>query len=100
MNNVNKRWNYPLLMAAWKLGPALATGNVVVMKTAEQTPLSALYLATLINKAGFPPGVVNILSGYGKTAGAALVQHLDVDKVLLNFSSPPPSETCIMESRS
>ena len=68
-------------MGAWKLGPALATGNVVVMKSAEQTPLSILYLCNLINEAGFPPGVVNVLSGYGKTAGAALVQHLDVDKV-------------------
>ncbi|KAF3909353.1 Omega-crystallin [Arthrobotrys entomopaga] len=74
-------------MAAWKLGPALATGNVVVMKTAEQTPLSVLYLATLINEAGFPPGVVNILSGYGKTAGAALVQHLGVDKIAFTGST-------------
>ncbi|KAK6333172.1 hypothetical protein TWF718_010995 [Orbilia javanica] len=80
-------WNYPLLMAAWKLGPALATGNVVVMKTAEQTPLSVLYLSNLINEAGFPPGVVNILSGYGKTAGAALVQHLDVDKIAFTGST-------------
>ncbi|KAJ6256726.1 Omega-crystallin [Drechslerella dactyloides] len=80
-------WNYPLLMAAWKLGPALATGNVVVMKSAEQTPLSVLYLANLINEAGFPPGVVNILSGYGRTAGAALVQHLSVDKVAFTGST-------------
>ncbi|EPS38750.1 hypothetical protein H072_7476 [Dactylellina haptotyla CBS 200.50] len=80
-------WNYPLLMAAWKLGPALATGNVVVMKSAEQTPLSVLYLGTLINEAGFPPGVVNILTGYGKTAGAALVQHLGVDKIAFTGST-------------
>ncbi|KAK6349185.1 hypothetical protein TWF730_009936 [Orbilia blumenaviensis] len=80
-------WNYPLLMAAWKLGPALATGNVVVMKSAEQTPLSILYLCNLVNEAGFPPGVVNVLSGYGKTAGAALVQHLDVDKIAFTGST-------------
>ncbi|KAK6508492.1 hypothetical protein TWF506_010580 [Arthrobotrys conoides] len=80
-------WNYPLLMGAWKLGPALATGNVVVMKSAEQTPLSILYLCNLINEAGFPPGVVNVLSGYGKTAGAALVQHLDVDKIAFTGST-------------
>ena len=64
-------WNFPLLMQAWKLAPALATGNTVVLKTAEQTPLSALRLGELIIEAGFPPGVVNILSGYGPTAGAA-----------------------------
>ncbi|EWC44651.1 aldehyde dehydrogenase [Drechslerella stenobrocha 248] len=80
-------WNYPLLMAAWKLGPALATGNVVIMKSAEQTPLSVLYLATLVKEAGFPPGVVNIISGYGKSAGAALVQHLGVDKVAFTGST-------------
>ena len=62
-------------MAAWKLGPALATGNTVVLKSAEQTPLSVLYLGKLIKEAGFPPGVVNILSGYGKTAGAAIAAH-------------------------
>ncbi|KAK6512402.1 hypothetical protein TWF481_001288 [Arthrobotrys musiformis] len=80
-------WNYPLLMGAWKLGPALATGNVVIMKSAEQTPLSILYLCNLINEAGFPPGVVNVLSGYGRTAGAALVQHLDVDKIAFTGST-------------
>jgi aldehyde dehydrogenase (NAD+) len=63
-------WNFPILMFAWKLGPALATGNTVVLKTAEQTPLSALFAAGLFEKAGFPPGVINILSGFGKTAGA------------------------------
>jgi len=73
-----------------KLGPALACGNVVVLKSAEQTPLSVLYLGTLIKEAGFPPGVVNIISGLGKTTGAALVQHMNVDKVhthlLLHYS--------------
>lgn len=66
-------WNFPLLMQAWKLGPALAAGCTVVMKLAEQTPLSALHVAKLIAEAGFPAGVVNILTGYGPTAGAAIV---------------------------
>jgi aldehyde dehydrogenase (NAD+) len=74
-------------MAAWKLGPALATGNTVILKSAEQTPLSALYLAQLIKEAGFPPGVVNILSGYGKTAGAAIASHEDIDKVAFTGST-------------
>lgn len=73
-------WNYPLSMATWKLGPALARGNTVVLKPAEQTPLSALVLAELIKEAGFPPGVVNIVNGYGE-AGAALASHLLVDKI-------------------
>ena len=68
-------WNFPLLMAAWKLGPALATGCTVVLKPAEQTPLSALKLGELIVEAGFPEGVVNIVPGYGETAGAALAAH-------------------------
>ena len=74
-------WNFPLLMAAWKLGPALATGCTVVLKPAEQTPMTALRLGELIVEAGFPPGVVNIVPGYGPTAGAALATHPDVDKV-------------------
>ncbi|OTB02333.1 hypothetical protein M426DRAFT_24811 [Hypoxylon sp. CI-4A] len=81
------QWNYPLGMASWKLGPALACGNTVVMKPAEQTPLSILYLADLIRKAGFPPGVVNILNGYGKDAGQALASHLDIDKVAFTGST-------------
>ncbi|MBW4675853.1 MAG: aldehyde dehydrogenase family protein [Desmonostoc geniculatum HA4340-LM1] len=80
-------WNFPLLMQAWKLAPALATGNTVVMKTAEQTPLSALRVGELIVEAGFPPGVVNILSGYGPTAGAAIARHMDVDKVAFTGST-------------
>jgi acyl-CoA reductase-like NAD-dependent aldehyde dehydrogenase len=80
-------WNFPLLMAAWKLAPALACGNVVVLKLAEQTPLTGLYLGALIAEAGFPPGVVNILSGYGPTAGAAIVEHPDVDKVAFTGST-------------
>jgi len=80
-------WNFPLLMWAWKIGPALATGNTVVLKTAEQTPLSALYAATLCEKAGIPAGVVNIISGFGKTAGAAIASHMDIDKVAFTGST-------------
>jgi len=80
-------WNFPLLMAAWKLGPALATGCTVVLKPAEQTPLSALLLAELIAEAGFPDGVVNVVPGYGETAGAALASHPDVDKVAFTGST-------------
>jgi phenylacetaldehyde dehydrogenase len=80
-------WNFPLLMAAWKLGPALATGNCVVLKQAEQTPLSALRLAELIAEAGVPDGVVNVVTGFGETAGAALAAHDDVDKVAFTGST-------------
>ena len=80
-------WNFPLLMAAWKLGPALATGCCLVLKPAEQTPLSALLLAELIAEAGFPEGVVNVVTGYGETAGAALAAHPDVDKVAFTGST-------------
>jgi len=80
-------WNFPLLMAAWKLGPALATGNCVVLKPAEQTPLTALRLGELLQEAGLPDGVVNIVSGYGETAGAALAAHDDVDKVAFTGST-------------
>ncbi|XP_031551904.1 aldehyde dehydrogenase, mitochondrial-like [Actinia tenebrosa] len=80
-------WNFPLLMQAWKLGPALATGNVVVMKPAEQTPLTALYIASLIAEAGFPPGVVNVIPGYGPTAGGAIASHMDVDKIAFTGST-------------
>jgi phenylacetaldehyde dehydrogenase len=80
-------WNFPLLMAAWKLGPALATGCTVVLKPAEQTPLSALRLGELIQQAGIPDGVVNIVTGFGETAGAALAAHPDVDKVAFTGST-------------
>jgi phenylacetaldehyde dehydrogenase len=80
-------WNFPLLMAAWKLGPALATGCTVVLKPAEQTPLSALRLAELIAEAGVPDGVVNVVPGFGETAGAALAAHYDVDKVAFTGST-------------
>src|SRR5271156_5172584 len=74
-------WNFPLLMASWKLGPALACGNVVILKPAEQTPLSALRLGEMILEAGIPDGVVNIITGFGETAGAAIAAHPDIDKV-------------------
>jgi phenylacetaldehyde dehydrogenase len=80
-------WNFPLLMAAWKLGPALATGNTVVLKPAEQTPLTALRLGELIQEAGIPDGVVNIVPGYGETAGAALAAHAGVDKIAFTGST-------------
>ncbi|MSR54904.1 MAG: aldehyde dehydrogenase family protein [Gemmataceae bacterium] len=74
-------WNFPLLMLAWKWGPALACGNTVVMKTAEQTPLSAMRLAQLAVDVGFPPGVINLLAGLGETTGDAMVKHPDIDKI-------------------
>ncbi len=80
-------WNFPMLMQAWKLAPALATGNTVVLKPAEQTPLSALRIGQLIVEAGFPEGVVNILPGFGPTAGAAIAGHMDVDKVAFTGST-------------
>src|ERR1041385_3308962 len=80
-------WNFPLLMAAWKLAPALAAGNTVVLKPAEQTPVTALELAKLIQEAGFPEGVVNIVPGYGETAGAALASHRGIDKIAFTGST-------------
>jgi phenylacetaldehyde dehydrogenase len=80
-------WNFPLLMAAWKLAPALAAGCTVVLKSAEQTPMSSLRLAELILEAGFPAGVVNILTEFGETAGAALAVHPDVDKIAFTGST-------------
>ncbi|KAI0007487.1 aldehyde dehydrogenase [Xylariaceae sp. FL0662B] len=80
-------WNYPLGMAAWKLGPALACGNTVILKPAEQTPLSILFFATLVIEAGFPPGVVNITNGYGKDAGETLASHLGIDKIAFTGST-------------
>lgn len=81
-------WNFPLLMAMWKMGAALATGCTIVLKPAEQTPLSALYLAELIEEAGFPKGVINIVPGFGESAGQALVNHPLVDKIAFTGSTP------------
>lgn len=81
-------WNFPLLMAMWKMGAALATGCTIILKPAEQTPLSALYLAKLIEEAGFPKGVINIVPGFGESAGQALVNHPLVDKIAFTGSTP------------
>ena len=80
-------WNFPLLMYSWKIGPAVACGNTVVLKSAEQTPLSALVAAQYFEEAGFPPGVVNIISGFGKTAGAAIANHMGIDKIAFTGST-------------
>lgn len=74
-------------MFTWKIAPAFATGNTVVIKSAETTPLNALYMANLISKAGFPPGSINLVSGYGKTVGAAIASHMDIDKVAFTGST-------------
>ncbi|KAL2209439.1 aldehyde dehydrogenase [Sarocladium strictum] len=80
-------WNFPLLMLAWKIGPAIAAGNTVVLKTAEQTPLSALVFASFTKEAGFPPGAINIISGFGRVAGAAMSSHMDIDKIAFTGST-------------
>jgi len=81
-------WNFPIMMALWKIAPALATGCTIILKPAEQTPLSALYLGKLIEEAGFPNGVVNIVPGFGKSAGNALVEHPKVNKIAFTGSTP------------
>lgn len=80
-------WNYPILMLAWKWGPALACGNTVVIKPAEQTPLSALHVAALAREAGFPAGVINVVNGYGSVAGHHLAHHMDVNKIAFTGST-------------
>ncbi|XP_077286091.1 retinal dehydrogenase 2 [Arctopsyche grandis] len=80
-------WNYPILMLAWKWGPALAAGCTLVLKPAEQTPLTALYLAALSKEAGFPAGVINIVTGYGPNTGAAIASHMQIDKVAFTGST-------------
>ncbi|XP_028811801.1 retinaldehyde dehydrogenase 3 [Denticeps clupeoides] len=80
-------WNFPLLMFTWKIAPALCCGNTVVIKPAEQTPLTALHVGALVKEAGFPPGVVNILPGFGPTAGAAIARHMGIDKVAFTGST-------------
>ncbi len=86
-------WNFPLLLACWKLGPALATGCSVVLKPADETPLSALKLAELVLEAGYPPGVFNVVTGTGITAGAALSHHPLVDKLTFTGSTPVASRS-------
>ncbi|CAG9954650.1 unnamed protein product [Clonostachys rosea f. rosea IK726] len=85
-------WNFPLSMVAYKVGPALAAGNTVVLKPAEQTPLSALYFAQLVKEAGLPPGVVNIVNGYGRKAGVAIAEHPDINKISFTGSTPTGRE--------
>src|SRR5207248_5619124 len=80
-------WNYPLLMAAWKLAPALAAGCTCVLKPAEQTPLSVLEMANWFEEVGLPPGVVNIITGFGESAGAPIVSHPDVNKIAFTGSA-------------
>jgi betaine-aldehyde dehydrogenase len=89
-------WNYPLLMAAWKLAPAICAGCTTVLKPAEQTPLTILELASSFDAAGLPPGVVNIVTGLGETAGAAIVEHADVDKIA--FTGSPEVGKTIMRA--
>ena len=91
-------WNSPISLCSWKLGPGLAAGNALILKPAEQTPVSLLELAKLIEEAGFPPGVVNVLPGYGDVAGAALVAHRGVDKV--SFTGDHRTAQKIMQSAS
>ena len=93
-------WNYPAILLTWKLGPALACGNTVVVKPAEQTPLTALYIASLIKEAGFPPGVVNIVPGFGPTAGHALSMHMDVNKIAFTGSTLTGSKVQEASSKS
>jgi acyl-CoA reductase-like NAD-dependent aldehyde dehydrogenase len=87
------QWNYPIAMMSWKLGPALACGNCTIVKPAEQTPLTALYVASLVVEAGFPPGVVNVVPGYGPTAGAAISEHMEIEKVAFTGST----EVCLLD---
>lgn len=79
--------NFPILMLAWKLGPALATGNTIVFKPSEWTPLTAMRVCELIVEAGFPPGVVNMVTGLGNAAGAAISSHMGIDKVAFTGST-------------
>ena len=80
-------WNFPLVQMSWKCGPALAAGNTIIVKTSEKTPLSALKIASLAKEAGFPPGVLNVVSGHGMPAGNALASHMDVDKIAFTGST-------------
>ncbi|XP_064422030.1 aldehyde dehydrogenase family 1 member A3 isoform X1 [Latimeria chalumnae] len=91
-------WNFPLLMFVWKIAPALCCGNTIVIKPAEQTPLTALHVGALVKEAGFPPGVVNIVPGYGPTVGAAIASHMDIDKVA--FTGSTEVGKCIKEAAS
>ncbi|KAF8626918.1 hypothetical protein AX15_004631, partial [Amanita polypyramis BW_CC] len=80
-------WNFPILMFAWKIAPALATGNTIVMKPSEFTPLTAIRLCELVQQAGFPPGVLNVVTGYGNTVGAAISSHMGIEKIAFTGST-------------
>ncbi|TPX35972.1 hypothetical protein SmJEL517_g01816 [Synchytrium microbalum] len=80
-------WNVPIAMQSWKFGPALACGNCIVMKLSEKTPMAGLYVGKLVNEAGFPPGVVNLINGYGATAGSAMASHMDISKIAFTGST-------------
>jgi len=85
--SITSDWYLAVLMLAWKLGPALATGNAIVLKPSEFTPLTALRVCSLINEAGFPPGVVNVVTGYGNTVGRAISEHMGIDKIAFTGST-------------
>ncbi|KAK5214758.1 mitochondrial aldehyde dehydrogenase, partial [Exophiala xenobiotica] len=91
-------WNYPLAIAVYKLAPALAAGATVVLKPSEVTPLSVLYLATLFKRAGFPPGVVNIVNGLGSSTGAAIASHPRIDKISFTGSTATGSHVMKLAS--
>ncbi|XP_021726992.1 aldehyde dehydrogenase family 2 member B7, mitochondrial-like [Chenopodium quinoa] len=93
-------WNFPILMFVWKVAPALACGNTIVLKSAEQTPLTAIYAAKLLQEAGLPDGVINVVSGYGPTAGGALASHMDVDKLAFTGSTVTGKLVLEMASKS
>lgn len=92
-------WNYPLLMASWKLGPALATGNSIILKPAEQSPLTALRVAELASEAGIPDGVLNVVPGFGETAGQALGRHNDVDMIAFTGSTKSANISCAIPAK-
>ena len=87
-------WNFPLLFTSWKMGPALAAGNTIVLKQAELTPLSTLRIAELMAEVGFPPGVVNIVPGYGHIAGQYLAEHKGVNKIAFTGSTVTGAKSC------
>lgn len=93
-------WNFPLMLASWKLGPALCTGCTIIIKPAEQTPLSVLWLGKLAVEAGFPPGVLNIVTGYGYSAGQAMVSHMDIDKISFTGSTETGRRVMISSAES
>lgn len=93
-------WNFPIMLSSWKLAPALCTGCTVILKPAEQTPLSVLWLGKLVVEAGFPPGVVNIITGYGATAGQAMASHLMIDKISFTGSTETGKKVMISSAES